>query len=171
MNARQAVLALMIVSTVGIIAANVTASDVEFDNDPEINETAMQAAFVGTINDARADADVSELAYSQRIHDDSTEWANHLATNGQLVHGEPNCAPGGENIAQTWFDESIETDRGLIHYDSGAELGAGLAEQWLTSESHRENIMNPRFTDTAVGVSVVNDRGKTKVYAVQRLCS
>jgi uncharacterized protein YkwD len=58
----------------------------------------------------------------------------------------------------------------VVHYDSGQELGSGIAQQWLTSESHRENILSPRYSRTAVGISVVETSGKTKIYAVQRLC-
>jgi uncharacterized protein YkwD len=170
MDARQAVLILMI----GVVAATFgiagVSGDLTLDPEPDINETQVQAAFLQEVNAERQSNGVAPLSYSSAVHERSKQWAAKIGDSGQLRHGEPQCVRGGENIAQTWFDETVETDRGVIHYDSSTELGSGIAKQWLTSESHRENILSPRYSQTAVGISVVETGGKVKVYAVQRLC-
>lgn len=170
MDARQAVIVLMI----GVIAATFgiagVSGDLTFETGPDINETEVQAAFIEVVNAERESRGLAPLSYSPVVHERSKQWAGTIGDSGQLRHGEPQCVRGGENIAQTWFDETVETDRGVIHYDSSSELGSGIAKQWLTSESHRENILSARYSQTAVGVSVVETGGKVKVYAVQRLC-
>jgi len=170
MDARQAVLILMI----GVVAATFgiagVSGDLTLDPEPDINETQVQAAFIEEINAERASQGLPPLSYSPAVHERSKQWAAKIGDSGQLRHGEPQCVRGGENIAQTWCDETVETDRGVIHYDDSDELGSGIAKQWLTSESHRGNILSPRYSQTAVGISVVETEGKVKVYAVQRLC-
>lgn len=170
MDARQAVLILMI----GVVAATFgiagVSGDLTLDSEPDINETQVQSAFIEEINSERQSQGLPPLSYSSAIHERSKQWAATIGDSGQLRHGEPQCIRGGENVAQTWFDETVETDRGVIHYDDSNQLGSGIANQWLTSESHRENILSPRYSQTAVGISVVETDGKVKVYAVQRLC-
>jgi len=170
MDARQAVLILMVGTSTVLVGAGVVFGEVSLDPEPDINETQVQAAFIEEVNTERQSQGLPPLSYSSAVHDRSKQWAAKIGDSGQLRHGEPKCVRGGENIAQTWFDETVETDRGVIHYDDSSQLGTGIANQWLTSDSHRENILSPRYSQTAVGVSVVETQGKVKVYAVQRLC-
>lgn len=170
MDARQAVLILMVGTSTVVVGAGVVFGEVSLDPEPDINETQVQAAFLQEINAERQSQGLPPLSYSSAVHERSKQWAGTIGDSGQLRHGEPQCVRGGENVAQTWFDETVETDRGVIHYDDSNQLGSGIANQWLTSESHRENILSPRYSQTAVGISVVETGGKVKVYAVQRLC-
>jgi len=163
-------LILMVGTSTVVVGAGVVFGEVSLDPEPDINETQVQAAFIGEINSERQSQGLPPLSYSPAVHERSKQWAATIGNSGQLRHGEPQCVRGGENIAQTWFDETVETDRGVVHYDDSKQLGSGIANQWLTSKSHRKNILSPRYSQTAVGISAVETKGKVKVYAVQRLC-
>jgi uncharacterized protein YkwD len=170
MDARQGVILLMISVVAATFGIAGVSGDLTFETGPDINETQVQSAFIEEVNTERQSNGLAPLSYSPTVHERSKQWATTIGDSGQLRHGEPQCVRGGENIAQTWFDETVETDRGVIHYDDSNQLGTGIANQWLTSESHRENMLSPRYSQTAVGISVVETGGKVKVYAVQRLC-
>jgi len=97
MDARQAVLILMI----GVVAATFgiagVSGDLTLDSEPDINETQVQAAFLETVNAERQSQGVAPLSYSPAVHERSKQWAATIGDSGQLRHGEPQCVRGGEN--------------------------------------------------------------------------
>lgn len=132
----------------------------------EFNRTAVEAAAVAAINDARESEGRSRLAKSDELGNRARSWSEQMARTGSLTHDSPQCSPGGENVAQTFWRTAVETDQGTERYTTEAELGNAIAQQWLTSETHRENVMRPAFSKTGIGVA---QRGEA-VYATQRLC-
>lgn len=132
----------------------------EFDRD-----TAETAA-LDRINDARDAEGLPPLATADRLRPRARAVSESNADAGELDHGRPQCSPGGENVAQTFWREQIATDRGEVYLDTSEEVGRSVANQWLNSSQHRANIMDRRFTASAVGIVKNDDR----IYATQRLC-
>jgi len=142
------------------------------DSGDEFEASAVEAAAVERINEARNKNNVRDLKHSERLQNRSREWSETIAKDGEMRHGYIGCEPGGENILYVYWEEEFETDRGEKYLDSSEEVGREIANSWLNSSSgHRENILNPRFRVTAVGVyRVTDDMGRERVYATQRLC-
>jgi uncharacterized protein YkwD len=106
------------------------------------------------------------LSESDRLRPRARAVSESNADSDSLVHGQPQCSPGGENVAMTYWRETITTDRGDEYLDSSEEVGRSLANQWLNSSQHRRNIMDRRFSASAVGIAKSGER----IYATQRLC-
>lgn len=132
----------------------------------EINRSAVAAAAVAAINDARTDRGREALQREQALRQRARVWSVDMASAGTLSHDTPACRPGGENVAMTFWQTPVETGDGVETYRTESELGNAIAEQWLTSDGHRENIMDTSYSRTGIGIAKSGD----EIYATQRLC-
>jgi uncharacterized protein YkwD len=154
-----AILAVMGVAAVGAFDGDLRISD-GFDR------SAVESTAVEEINDAREENGLPVLEERESLTERSRAYSAEIAAAGELEHGSVACSPGGENIAKSYWQRAVQTDSGVETYTTNEELGEALAQQWLTSENHRENIMSPQFAVVGVGVVKQDD----EVYATQRLC-
>jgi len=76
-------------------------------------------------------------------------------------------AAGGENIAQTYWQQEIVTESGDTKYfDTNDELARGIVEQWMNSPRHRKNILQPYWNSEGIGLYKKNQQ----IYATQNFC-
>ena len=158
-------LAVALLAVVGVAVYGSVGSGINL-GDAGIERATVEQAVIERINDARQQQGLPALSHNQRLSDRSRGYSSEMAAAGALEHGSVACSPSGENIAQTHYQTPIETDSGSKTYETSEELGIGIAEQWLNSPGHRENIMSPQFS--AVGVGVV--KTDSKIWATQRFC-
>ena len=131
-----------------------------------IDASAVAAAAVETLNDARSEAGKPPLQRDPDLRRRARSWSRSVADSGELSHGTVECRPGGENVAMTYWQTAVQTDQGTETYETADELGEAIAEQWLTSDGHRENIMDTSYSRTGIGIAKSGD----EIYAAQRLC-
>jgi len=85
-----------------------------------------------------------------------------------------NCDSGSsENIVKMYAFTDVEGPEGdTVYYDSADTLAAGVVDEWLHSDAHRENIMMPQWSRHGVGAWwVKNDEyGGVTVYVTQNFC-
>lgn len=96
-----------------------------------------------------------------------------MAFDGELYHADTSayaCQRGGENVLYSYWRTEIDTDRGTKYFANSRELGRGIANQWLNSSQHRDNILRPSFDATGIGVYMPESDGPGRVYATQRFC-
>ncbi|MBK8150313.1 MAG: CAP domain-containing protein [Acidobacteria bacterium] len=109
------------------------------------------------INRRRAEAGLTEMAWSDdvakvaRLHSEnmaSLNFFGHRGADGKMVDeradqlGVKRWRAIGENIAYS---------RG---YDDPMTLSV---EKWMLSNGHRENLLNPRWKESGIGISVTAD--------------
>lgn len=149
--------------------------------DEPLDEETVEAKIVEAVNQARLEANVTELHGSgnltavARAHSEDMserEFVGHENPDGdgpfeRVARSDANCTSVGENVAQTWWDEPIESDDGGERLQSNEEVAEWLVEQWLNSPGHRENMLDARWTKTGVGIA--EDGGQ--VFATQKFCS
>jgi len=134
------------------------------------DESAVKAEVIKEINDERRSEGLAPLEHSDRLESQADQWSATMASEKQLYHGQVQCAPGAENVAQTAWLQRVETESGTTTHSTSESLGEGLAKQWLNSESHRANILSPQFSTTGVGIEKTEVDGVDRVYATQRFC-
>jgi uncharacterized protein YkwD len=146
-------------------AANQT---VEFDG-----SVVEQAAFE-RINEVRTARGLDPLENSAALKTNARSWSKTMAWEGQIFHADSDefsCPTSGENVLYTYWRGDIDTDRGERYFDTSEELGRGIANQWLNSSQHRENILRERFGSAGIGVYMPDpDANAPRVYATQRFC-
>ena len=122
-----------------------------------VNTLSVERAAFDVINQKRIDSGLSPLAWSDdlaqiaRLHShhmadqnffDHRDQANKLVNDRAVDAGLKDWRAIGENIAfNRGFKDPIEK----------------AVELWLDSSGHRQNLMNPMWNQTAVGVAVGTD--------------
>lgn len=134
------------------------------------DESEVKAEVIDEINEERRSQGLAPLEHSERLESQSDQWSATMASEEKLYHGQVQCAPGAENVAQSAWLQRIETESGTAYHSTSESLGEGLAQQWLNSEGHRANILSPRFSVTGVGIEKTEVDGVERVYATQRFC-
>lgn len=162
--------------TVGVVVVVVLAvgllGGVGGDENSEFDAEAAEAAALDRINEARKTNGLEPLGHSTAIERRATDWSQTMADEDSLFHGSGQCQYSGENVAMTYWRTTVTTDRGTeVFINSNDELGTELANQWLNSTPHRENIMRPGFAESGIGiVKTTGGGGREAVYATQRFC-
>ncbi|WP_266074776.1 CAP domain-containing protein [Haladaptatus caseinilyticus] len=115
-------------------------------------------------------ADMAARSYFSHTSPEGDNFVDRYEQAGYTCRaptGDGSSLPGGENIAQTWYDRSINTDDGTVRYTTERELARGLVNQWMNSQGHRENILTDAWQNEGIGIYVTDDG---KVYATQNFC-
>lgn len=149
---------------------------------PGLNVSLAERAITGAINRERVTRGLTPVEHDGRIAVVARNHSLDMIERGYYAHESPDgetafdrieagpatCAVVGENIAATWWYEPFETTDGeRDRHTSVEELANGLVEQWLGSQSHRENMLDPRWERTGVGVAVTDER---EVLVTQNFC-
>lgn len=149
---------------------------------PELNTTAAERAVMEAVNRERVARDLPPVDYDPALATVARNHSEDMVERDYYAHESPegetafdrveagpaSCLVVGENIAATWWYEPFETTDGeRERHTSIEELSDGLAEQWLNSPSHRENMLDPRWDRTGVGVAVTPEG---EVLVTQNFC-
>jgi len=148
-------------------------------NTTEMNEDRAERLVREAVNEKRAERDLPRLSESAGLTEQSRLHSDEMAAHDELAHNLPgsttderlsdaSCPTGGENVAQSWVYENVETESGTEYLTDEAEIADALVCQWLNSPGHRENMLRARWSETGVGITVT-DEGK--VYATQIFCA
>lgn len=119
---------------------------------PVVPETAaIEARIAELVNQARTEAGVAPLVVSAELTQASRAWTEQMATSFGLVHDPglvvpPGARSAGENVAYRTTD---------------ADVGANLHAQFMASQGHRENVLEPAYT--TMGIGVLRSGGRTWV--------
>jgi len=188
-------LALLAVVGVGVVAVSATVgtgvgaldSRTPSVNDPletaadvipeaTVNSTEVEQHIHAEINAERRARGLDPLTYRDGTAARAREHTTSMAEAGRLEHADLaqqyRCRPTGENIALTYAAQDITTDGGQItnHHGNESEIAKGIVAQWMRSEPHRENLLDPRFSGQGIGVVVTDAEDGQRVYATQALC-
>lgn len=109
--------------------------------------TAEQEAqeIVDKTNEIRAAHGLEALSVNEELSEGSHQWAQTLSATGTIKHAEGDF---GENLH--WMSEGAPMDE--------------VMQDWMDSEDHRVNILDPESTE--IGTAVVHD--DNGMHSVQR---
>lgn len=142
----------------------------------DVNTTAVERQIHAEINAERRARGLEPLAYRDGTAARAGEHTTWMAQAGELSHAnldhQYRCKPAGENIAYTYVAQDIVTDdgRGVNHHGNETSIAKGIVRQWMHSEPHRENLLDPRFSGEGIGVAIGDSEDGRRVYATQALC-
>lgn len=160
-----------VVSPVSSAVSNVTEST-------EINETRTERLVREKVNQRRSERGLSRVTESTGLNEQSRLHSTDMAAHDELAHDLPgsttdkrlsqaSCSTGGENVAQSWVFDEIETESGTEYISDEEELANALTRQWMNSPGHRENMLRTQWSETGVGITITDEN---KVYATQTFC-
>lgn len=117
---------------------------------------AIEVRLTELVNAARSRHGLGPLRVDVRLVASARSWSAEMQRSGGLGH-DPNLGRDMPGSASAWAENVASTTR--------ADDAAGhLHRMLMDSDGHRANILDARFTDVGVGVTVDGDR----TYATQR---
>jgi uncharacterized protein YkwD len=131
--------------------------DLKSYSDPELKvQYSMERIVMDMINKQRAGQGLGSLHWNEkaaqiaRLHSENMahyKFFSHRGLDGLMVNDR------ADNIQLDWhaIGENIAYNRG---YDDPVGF---TIQRWLESPSHKENIMDKRWTETGIGVIVTPD--------------
>jgi len=137
------------------------------------NETEVEELIIVLVNNERQSFNLSALSEDSLLTSLAREHSTYMAENDLLTHdrfpGERplsyNMSPGdarGENLAKIPTRQTIPGP-----YLSLQEVCEWAVSGWMDSAGHRENILQPIFTETGVGVSFSEEGDFIYLYITQ----
>ena len=120
-------------------------------DDPEKMAAFIEEIFK-LINEERATAGVEALNYNMELQHPADIRA--VESVAKFAHTRPDgtsCFTVVKDLDYTCVGEN------LIKADNAIATARRLVNSWMQSEGHRANILNPDFTETAIGVFVTDD--------------
>lgn len=99
---------------------------------------------------------VNEFRHRDDMATVARAWAQHTAASGTLEHNPwlamqlMGALAWGENIARYGI-------AGVPQAERNAAAAAWKVQAWMDSDGHRENLMNPEFSEFGVGVAVADN--------------
>ncbi|SFS68062.1 CAP domain-containing protein [Halostagnicola kamekurae] len=189
-TAVTAMLVLGLIGTAAAVPASSTATndtgEVDSSESGDINITAVEQYVHEAVNEERTADGADELEFDSELRNVAQEHSEDMADRGYFSHVDPdgnaftdryadagyecsvNGYTGGENIAQTWYDTPVNTGDGtIVHYEDERELGYGIAEQWMNSPGHKENLLADHWENQGIGIHVTDT---DQVFATQNFC-
>jgi uncharacterized protein YkwD len=141
----------------------------------------VRERFVTLLNDFRETNGRARLSEDTRIVQAAAAHSRRMAEEDFFDHVDPNgrthedrlrrsgvsCSRSGENIAQTWWREEIDTTEGPTYLDSPRDVARSLLTQWRNSTQHRDILLLRGVTRVGLGIWV-DDAGR--IYATLNVC-
>ena len=111
--------------------------------DPEIRE------FVSLVNARRRSVGCPDLKWDDRIAAVAQRHSRDMVSRNFFSHTNPD----GEDPFDRLEEADIDYSAAAENIASGPKTGKEAYEAWLTSASHRRNMLNCRYTRQGVGRS------------------
>lgn len=147
----------------------------------EFNETAVERHLFEAVNRERTDIGLSPVEYDRRLAGVARNHSEDMAAREYYAHETPaglgpsdrverdglDCEAVGENIVGTWWQQPITTSDGIEEHTTREQVVESVVEQWLDSLSHRNNMLDPRWESTGVGVTLTPEG---ELLVTQKFC-
>lgn len=163
--------------------------------DESLNESRVEILVHHRINEVRLERGLSPLKHDPALREIARGYSAKMAEQGFYGHVSPSgnnfedryeaagyeCrvettgdryVTGGENIQNTFAFVDVRTDGRTVEYESERQLALGIVSAWMSSQSHRDNILRPYWEHEGIGVySIENPDGPgLQVFATQNFC-
>ena len=106
------------------------------------------------INSYRKAGGLEPLKLNEKLTEIANVRAEEIAWSGNHDHTRPNYQSCFSLMSENGFETGLAGENLGWGYDSSASV----CEAWKNSETHYENIMNPRFSETGIGVAADPDK-------------
>ena len=118
---------------------------------------------VRATNEKRVSAGLKPLVYNERLADAARRKAANMFSENYWAHNSPSG-----KTPWVWFNEA-----GYKYVYAGENLAKDfgstdrMMEAWMASPTHKENIVNPKYSEIGIAVSPGNIAGQDTVLVVQ----
>lgn len=125
--------------------------------------TVLPAVVVDLTNEARAANQLADLQHDSVLDRAAQLKAEHMAQNQYFAHHSPSGVTPWHWFAKAGYRYAHAGENLAVHFTDSGEV----VEAWMESPTHRENIVNGRFTEIGVGTARGEFEGQRTIFVVQ----
>lgn len=160
------IIALALAVLIGGLAASERARNLAVsDPTPNLVASVLPGAVVALTNEERGDKGLGSLKASALLSQAAQLKANDMAAKSYYAHVSPDGTIPPVWLNKVGYKYQIMGENLVIDRDSSEQV----VSAWMGSEAHRENILNPQFTEIGIGIARGSYKGQATTYVVQML--
>ena len=131
----------------------------------------LEAAIVSETNARRADYNLAPLSYNEAAENVAKAKTKEMHSRNYFAHTSPYTGDLKTQFSK-WGSLKLGTNATIIgenimylnKYKKAEVTAKFLVDQWMNSEKHRENILNPKYNKIGIAVYYGDDM---RCYAAQ----
>jgi Cysteine-rich secretory protein family len=120
-------------------------------------------ALVDETNQSRVANDVPPLTENPLLDEAAKEKANDMATNNYFAHTSPSGLSPWYWFEQVGYGFTYAGENLAVNFTDSQDV----TNAWMNSTEHRENILNPNFTQIGMATATGTYEGHPAVYVVE----
>jgi hypothetical protein len=160
------VLALAFAVLLGGIAASERVRDLAVgDPTPNLVASVLPGAVISLTNEERGEEGLGSLKASALLNQAAQLKANDMAAKSYYAHVSPDGTIPPAWLNKVGYKYQIMGENLVIDRTSSEQV----VSAWMGSEAHRENILNPQFTEIGIGIAYGRYKEQDTTYVVQML--
>ena len=123
----------------------------------------IEESIVQYTNMSRANTTLPELKISPVLSQAAQLKAEDMAAKGYFSHISPDSITPWDWLKKVNYDYSYAGENLAINFTDSEEV----VKAWLESETHRQNILNPHFTEIGIGIAKGTYENQPAIFIVQ----
>jgi len=123
----------------------------------------ISQSIVNLTNVNRLNSSLSQLKINPLLSQAAQLKANDMAQKGYFSHNSPENITPWDWFKKVGYDYLYAGENLAINFTDSEEV----VNAWLNSESHRQNILNPNFTEIGIGIAKGNYQNQPAIFIVQ----
>ena len=125
--------------------------------------TVLPAVVVDLTNEERTDLAAAPLQRNSLLDQAAQQKAQHMAANEYFAHFAPDGTTPWSFFQASGYVYAHAGENLAIHFTDSGEI----VDAWMLSPAHRQNIVDPKFSEIGVGTARGMFEGHDTVYVVQ----
>jgi uncharacterized protein YkwD len=156
-----AALFLVVVTVFGLAAAQ----SYLVQNNAGMMAAVLPTALTELVNEERQANNLDTLTPDQTLNRAAQQKAQHMADNGYFAHFSPDGTSPWHWMRKAGYDYVYAGENLAVDFADSADV----VRAWMDSRLHRENILEPKFTEVGFGIARGELDGQEAVFVVQML--
>lgn len=131
-----------------LVGAALISPSFAYPNNGDFLALVLPGKLMEIANQSRANQNLAPLKTNKALEEAAKERARDMAARGYFSHVNPDGENFLESIKDSGYGFSYAGENLAINYADSEEV----VDIWLSSGSHRANILNEKFTETGIAV-------------------
>ncbi len=123
----------------------------------------ISAVLVDFANQDRAELALPELNVNPVLTAAAQAKANDMAAKGYFAHTSPEGLDSWHWFKEAGYDYQYAGENLAVNFSDSGDV----EKAWMNSPTHRDNIVNPKYTEIGIAVATGTYQGRGAVFAVQ----
>lgn len=160
------IMALALAVLIAGLAASERARDfTDADPGPSLSAAVLAGSVIALTNEERSDKGLGSLKANALLNQAAQLKANDMAAKSYYAHVSPDGTVPPAWLNKVGYKYQAMGENLVVDRESSEQV----VSAWMGSPSHRENMLNPQFTEIGIGIAHGRYKGMDTTYVVQML--